>query len=262
MNKISVVVPCYNEEKSLVIFYPQICAIAKQMDKQSFEFLFIDDGSTDKTLQVLENIASQDERVKYISFSRNFGKEAGIYAGLKNSTGDYTVLMDADLQHPPEFLPLMYQAVTQEGFDCAGARRINREGEPPLRSFFSRMFYRLINRISDTAIESGVTDFRMMSRTMVDAVLSMSEYNRFTKGLFSWVGFKTKWIPYQNVERVAGTTTWSFWGLVKYSLQGILNFSTVPLAAASMLGGIFCAFSFISIAAIVIKTFIWGDPVA
>lgn len=262
MPKISVVVPCYNESESLPLFYKEICTIANTMHLVEFEFLFIDDGSEDDTLEKLELLSQQDSRVKYISFSRNFGKEAGIYAGLKNSTGEYVVLMDADLQHPPSLLPEMYKAVTEEGFDCAGARRISRKGEGVFRSFFSRLFYKIINKISATEMESGVTDFRMMNRIMVDAVIEMSEYNRFTKGLFSWVGFQTKWFPYENVERAAGTTTWSFWSLLKYSLEGIVNFSTAPLAVASFFGIVFCVLAFLMVVVIVVKTIIWGDPVA
>lgn len=265
MERISVVVPCYNEQESLPLFYQEMTRVASEMAQKhplEFEFLFIDDGSKDRTLQVLRELAQKDERVRYVSFSRNFGKEAGMFAGLENAKGDYVVILDADLQHPPAFIPQMYEYVSSGEYDCASTRRITRKGEPKLLSFFARKFYKVINRISQTEIVDGAQDFRFMTRQMVDAILAMPEYNRFSKGIFSWVGFRTRYIEYENVERVAGTTKWSFWKLFKYSLEGIFAFSTAPLAIASFLGVLFCAVAFIIILVIVIKTLIWGDPVA
>lgn len=239
MKLISVVVPCYNEQEVLPMFYEEITKIAEGMKKEhqelEFEFLFVNDGSKDKTLEIFRELAGKDKRVRYISFSRNFGKEAGMYAGLKNSKGDYVVVMDADLQHPPAFLPQMYNYVKDGEFDCATTRRTSRTGESKVRSFFARMFYKIMNKISDTEIVDGAQDFRFMTRQMVDSILQMSEYNRFSKGIFSWVGFKVKYMPYENVERQAGTTSWSFWGLFKYSLEGIIAFSTAPLAISIIL---------------------------
>ncbi len=265
MPKITVVVPCYNEEASLPYFYNTITKVIQDMvarDSLEFEILFVNDGSKDKTLEILRQLKQQDERVHYVSFSRNFGKESAIYAGLEASTGDYVVVMDADLQHPPENMIAMYDAIKNEGYDCVAYRRVSRDGEPPIRSFFARMFYKLINKISDTEIIDGATDFRMMSRPMVDNILAMKEYNRFSKGIFSWVGFRTKWLEYVNVERVAGETKWSFWGLLKYSFEGITGFSTAPLAIASF-GGVFCCMiAFLWMLYIVVKTLVWGEVVA
>lgn len=260
--KISVIVPCYNEEESLPDFYKAIIGIAGEMAETDFEFLFINDGSKDRTLEILKELHRKDKRVRFCSFSRNFGKEAGIYAGLKNAKGDFVVLLDADLQHPPEYIPKMYQLITTEGYDSVAMKRTNRKGEKKIRSFFSKSFYKLINKISQTNIEESATDYRMMTRQMVDAVLEMQEYHRFTKGIFSWVGFQTKWLEYENVERQAGETKWSFWGLIKYSLEGIFAFSTAPLAIASVMGILFCILSFLTGIIVVIKTLIWGDPVA
>ena len=244
---ISVIVPCYNEQEVLPMFYAEITKISKQMtDKHpelTFEYVFIDDGSKDKTLSGLRELANQDSRVRYISFSRNFGKEAGIYAGLSNAKGDYCVVMDADLQHPPKFLPIMYEAVASGEYDCSTTRRVSRDGESPVRSFFARLFYKIMNKISQTEIVDGAQDFRFMSRQMVDAVLSMSEYNRFSKGIFSWVGFRVKYLEYENVERAAGTTAWSFWGLFRYSIEGIIGFSTFPLSIPVMAGAVSCLIS-------------------
>lgn len=221
------------------MFYEEITKVAEGMKKENqeleFEFLFVNDGSKDKTLEIFRELAGKDKRVRYISFSRNFGKEAGMYAGLKNSKGDYVVVMDADLQHPPAFLPQMYSYVKDGEFDCATTRRTSRTGESKVRSFFARMFYKIMNKISDTEIVDGAQDFRFMTRQMVDSILQMSEYNRFSKGIFSWVGFRVKYMPYENVERQAGTTSWSFWGLFKYSLEGIIAFSTAPLAISIIL---------------------------
>jgi glycosyltransferase involved in cell wall biosynthesis len=262
MNKLSIIIPCYNEEDVLPIFYKEITAVAKEIEEVDFEFIFIDDGSTDKTLRVILELNQKDDRVKYISFSRNFGKEAAIYAGLKKSEGDYVALMDADLQDPPFLLKEMYELVTQEGYDSVATRRKNRNGESKIRSFFARRFYWLMNRISDTNIVDGARDFRLMTRQMVNSILDLSEYNRFSKGIFGWVGFTTKWLDYENIQRAAGNTKWSFWGLFLYSLDGIFAFSSKPLAISSILGVLFCCISFVMICFIVIRTLIWGDPVA
>ena len=208
MDKITIAVPCYNEEEALTPFFAEVTRVAAEMPCVEFEFLFINDGSRDKTIEKIRQLAAQDKRVKYISFSRNFGKEAGIYAGLENASGDYVVIMDADLQDPPALLPEMYRAVTEEGYDCVGSRRVTRKGEPPIRSFFARMFYKIINKMSDAEIVDGARDFQMMSRPVVDAILSMGEYNRFSKGIFGWIGFHKKWLEYENIERVAGETKW------------------------------------------------------
>ncbi len=260
MNKISIVVPCYNEQESLPLFYKEITKVAEEMKKVKFEFIFINDGSKDNTLNSLRDLSKKDKRVRYVSFSRNFGKEAAIYAGLKNSTGDFVAVMDADLQDPPALLPEMYQAIVDEGYDSVATRRVTRKGEPPIRSFFARLFYKLINKISNADIVDGARDYRLMTRQMVEAILSMQEYNRFSKGIFGWVGFNTKWIAYENVERVAGETKWSFWKLFLYSIEGIVAFSTLPLTIASILGIIFCFIAFVMILFIIIRTLIFGDP--
>lgn len=263
---ISVVVPCYNEQEVLPLFYKEITKISGKMQNDhpelEFEYLFIDDGSKDRTLRTLRVMAKYDKRVRYISFSRNFGKEAGIYAGLSNAKGDYCVVMDADLQHPPAFLPQMYEAVASGHYDCATTRRVSREGESKVRSWFARLFYKIMNKISQTEIVDGAQDFRFMTRQMVDAVLSMSEYNRFSKGIFSWVGFRVKYIEYENVERAAGTSAWSFWGLFRYSLEGIIGFSTFPLSFSAILGIISCALGAIMLIVTIIKKLAVGEPVA
>ena len=261
MPKISIVVPCYNEQAALPLFYQEITRVAGEMDYAEFEFVFIDDGSKDDTLPTLRCLAAQDGRVRFVSFSRNFGKEAGMLAGLEAATGDFVATMDADLQDPPALLPELYKAVTEEGYDCAATCRTTRAGEPPVRSFFARMFYKLINRISDADIVDGARDYRLMRRAMVDAILSMREYNRFSKGIFGWVGFKTKWVPFVNVERVAGETKWSFWKLFLYSLEGIVAFSTAPLALASVLGVLICLIAFVFVGVVLVKTLAFGDPV-
>ena len=260
MEMMSVIVPCFNEEESLPFFYEEMNKVSKEIDKIDFEFLFVNDGSKDKTLSILKEYASKDERVKYISFSRNFGKEAAIYAGLKNSCGEYVVIMDADLQDPPSLLPEMYKAVNEEGYDSAATRRVTRKGEPPVRSFFARLFYKIMNHISDANIMDGARDYRLMNRKMVDAILSMCEYNRFSKGIFGWIGFDTKWIEYENVERVAGETKWSFWKLFKYSLEGITAFSVEPLQIASVFGVLFSFIALIMIIVIIVRTLVFGDP--
>lgn len=265
MKILSIVVPCYNEEKALPYFYDEINKISKDMGRKyrlEFEFVFVDDGSKDNTANILKNMADTDSRVKFISFSRNFGKEAALLAGLQYSSGDYTAVMDADLQDPPEMLIDMYEALTNEDYDCAAAKRVTRKGEPKIRSWFAKKFYKLINKISNADIEDGARDFRLMKRCVVDAILSMKEYNRFSKGIFGWVGFKTKWIDYENVKRVAGDTKWSFTKLLLYSIDGIVAFSTVPLSVAAFLGILFCFIAFVMILVIITKTLIWGDPVA
>ena len=260
MDKISVAVPCYNEEPALEPFFAAVSAVAEQMPDVEFEFLFIDDGSRDKTLEKMQELARRDSRVKYISFSRNFGKEAGIYAGLENATGDYVVVMDADLQDPPALLPEMYRSIKEEGYDCVGSRRVTRKGEPPIRSFFARLFYKLINKMSDAEIVDGARDFQMMNRQVVEAILSMGEYNRFSKGIFGWIGFKKKWLEYENIERVAGETKWSFWQLLLYAIEGIVAFSTTPLVISSVFGLICCALALVMILVVIVRTLVFGDP--
>lgn len=241
---ISVVAPCYNEEEVLPLFYDEITRVAAEMQKEhshlEFEFLFVNDGSKDGTLKVLRQLALKDERVRYVSFSRNFGKEAGLFAGLENAKGDYVVTLDADLQHPPKLIPQMYEYVSSGEYHCAGTRRISRKGEPALLSFFSGSFYKVINSISQIHIVEGAQDFRFMTRQMVDAILEMPEYNRFSKGIFSWVGFETKYIEVENTERAAGKSTFNFWKLFKYSLEGICAFSTAPLAFSFVLALLMC----------------------
>lgn len=259
---ITVVVPCCNEEKAVPFFYEAIVKTALEMKEAAFEFLFVDDGSADGTLSELKKLAERDSRVHYISFSRNFGKEAAIYAGLSNSSGDYTVVMDADLQDPPVLLPEMYRLVKEEGYNSVATRRVTRKGEPPIRSFFARRFYKIINRMSKTEIVDGARDFRFMDRKFVNAILQMKEYNRFSKGLFGWVGFKTKWLEYENIQRVAGETKWSFWGLFKYALEGLVAFTTAPLVMSAWLGIVLCLVAFIAIIFIIVRKLLFGDPVA
>ncbi len=263
MKLISIVVPCYNEEEVLPLFYTEICKVMEQMRSEhadlAFELLFIDDGSRDRTLELLRDMSLKDARVRYVSFSRNFGKEAGMYAGLERSRGDYVVVMDADLQHPPAFLPQMYNYVKDGEYDCATTRRVSRQGESKLRSFFARAFYKLMNKISQTEIVDGAQDFRFMSRQMVDAILEMQEYNRFSKGIFSWVGFRTRYIEYENVERPAGTSSWSFWGLFRYSLEGIYAFSTAPLSLAALLGVLICVIAVLLLIVFAVKAIVVDD---
>lgn len=261
MKLLSVIVPCYNEEENVPYFYEEL------MKQEAFfhekgvelEILYVDDGSKDRTVAEVRGLHEKDERVRLVSFSRNFGKEAAIYAGLSKAKGDYAVLMDADLQDPPALLPEMYSHIEQ-GYDAVATRRVSRKGEPPIRSFFARMFYRLMRKISKTEIVDGARDYRLMTRQVVDAILSMQEYNRFTKGIFGWVGFQTKWLEYENIERVKGETKWSFWKLFAYSLEGIMAFSTAPLAIASVLGVLFCFLALILIVVIVVRTLMFGDP--
>lgn len=256
MPKLSIVVPCYNEEETIPLFFPAVEKVVKQMPVDT-EYWFVNDGSNDGTLAELRKLHEQDpERVHYVSFSRNFGKEAGLYAGLQAATGDYVVVMDADLQDPPEYLPEMYRAISTGEYDCVGMRRTDRKGEAKFKSFLSNQFYNVINKISDTKIVSGARDYRMMTRQMVDAVLSLTEYNRFSKGIFNWVGFKTKYLPYKNVERVAGTTDWSTWKLFKYAIDGITDFSEAPLAIATWAGGLTAFISIIGMIIVIIRKII------
>ena len=264
METISIVVPCYNEEAALPHFLREIRRVADEMADAygvCFEILFVNDGSRDRTLELLRRCAEEDSRMHYISLSRNFGKESAIYAGLQHASGDYVATMDADLQDPPSLLPEMYEALQTGEYESVATRRVTRKGEPPIRSFFARCFYKLINRISDADIVDGARDFRLMKRQMVDAILSMGEYNRFSKGIYGWVGFRTKWLPYENVERVAGETKWSFWKLFLYSIQGITAFSTAPLAIASVTGVVLCFAAFLMVVYIIVKTLMFGDPV-
>ena len=259
---ISIIVSCYNEEESIPLFYNEITKVAKEMQKVEFEFLFINDGSKDKTLEILRKLSKKDKRVRYISFSRNFGKEAAMFAGLEHSKGDYITLMDADLQDPPALLSKMLDIIQNEGYDSVGTRRVSRKGEPPIRSFFARMFYKLINKMSKVEMVDGARDYRLMTRQVVDSIISLKEYNRYSKGLFSFVGFETKWLEYENVERVAGETKWSFWKLFKYAIEGIVAFTTLPLTISTILGILFCFIAFIFIIIILIKTLAFGDPVS
>ncbi len=260
---LSVIVPCYNEEESVADFYAELMkneAFFREKELE-VEILYIDDGSRDNTAAEVKKLREADQRVRLISFSRNFGKEAGMYAGLEKSRGDYVVMMDVDLQDPPSLLPQMYSYIEQ-GYDSVATRRVSRKGEPPIRSLFARMFYRLMKHISRTEIMDGARDYRLMTRQMVDAILQMQEYNRFTKGIYGWVGFRTKWLEYENVERAKGETKWDFWKLLIYSLEGITAFSTVPLSIASVMGVLFCVLALILIVFIVVRTSIFGDPVS
>ena len=258
---LSVIVPCYNEEENIRDFYDELCKNTDffRQKEIEFEILYVDDGSKDNTVPEVKKLQGEDERVRLISFSRNFGKEAAIYAGLQKCRGDLAVLMDADLQDPPSLLPEMY-AYIEQGYDSVATRRVTRKGEPPIRSFFARMFYRLMNKISRTEIVDGARDYRLMTRQVVDAILSLTEYNRFTKGIFGWVGYETKWLEYENVERRKGETKWSFWKLFVYSLEGIIAFSTVPLTIASVMGVLFCALAFVMIIVTIVRKLLFGDP--
>ena len=259
--KISIVVPCYNEEDSLPIFYDEISKVSKEMKSLDFEFLFINDGSKDNTLNILRDLAKKDKRVRYISFSRNFGKEGGMYAGLVNATGDYVAIMDADMQDPPVMLKEMYKSILDEGYDCVALYTKSHDDYSFVRKTFTKLWYKLIGVISSTPQVPGARDFRLMKRRMVDAIIDMSEYNRYTKGIFSFVGFETKWIDYKSPDRVAGNSKYSLIKLFKYALEGILAFSTTPLVLAAFVGLIFCLISFIAIIFIIIKTLLYGDPV-
>ena len=259
---ISVVVPCYNEQGALPFYYDKMKEVMALLPELSFEIIIVDDGSTDGTLETAKQLAKSDDRIRYISFSRNFGKEAAMYAGLKNASGKYTAIMDADLQDPPEMLPEMYRVITEEGYDAVGTRRVTRKGEPPVRSFFARKFYKIMSRISKANMVDGARDYRLMNRKYVDALLSLGEYNRFSKGLFGWVGFKVKWLEFENVNRIAGETKWSFGQLFLYSLDGIVAFSNVPLYMASIAGiGSFIA-AIAAMIVIIVRRLVFGDPVA
>lgn len=259
--KLSLIIPCFNEQEALPLFYDEVTAVLNTM-QCAYEILFVNDGSRDETLTILKGFAEKDEHVTYLSLSRNFGKEAAMYAGFCNASGDYVAVMDADMQDPPALLPEMVKMLETGDYDSVATRRVNREGEPPIRSWFARKFYKLINRISDADIVDGARDFRLMKREMVDAIVAMSEYNRFSKGIFGWIGFKTYWLPYQNVERVAGETKWNFWKLLKYAFDGIINFSEVPLSIASW-SGIGMAFvAAIMLVVIIVRRLCFGDPVA
>lgn len=262
MKKISIVVPCYNEEESLPLFYKEVNKVTETMkEKAEFEFVFVNDGSKDNTLEELRNLAKKDKRVRYISFSRNFGKEAGMLAGLENATGDYITTMDADLQDPPTLLEEMFDTLESGEYDCCATKSTNRKGYSFLRKTFTKWFYDIIGKISKTEMVPGARDFRLMTRQMVDAIISMREYNRYSKGLFSFVGFKTKWIDFEIEDRAAGTSKFNFWKLFSYAIEGIVAFSTAPLVFAALVGVIFCFIAFILIIFIIVKTLVWGDPV-
>ena len=260
--KISVIVSCYNEEESLPLFYEEMSKVMAEMSQNDFELIFVNDGSRDNTLKEIKELRAKDKRVRYISFSRNFGKEAAMKAGLDYSTGDYVTLMDADLQDPPKMLSEMLNILESEHYDCVGTRRITRKGEPVIRSFFARKFYKIINKMSKVEMVDGARDYRLMTRQMVEAIKNCEEYNRYSKGLWSFVGFKTKWLEFENVQRVAGETKWSFWKLFKYAIEGIVAFTTAPLTMAAFLGILFCFIAFIMIVVIIFKTLVWGDPVS
>lgn len=261
MGKLSVVVPCFNEQEAIPLFYQETTSVLQNVDCD-YQILFVNDGSKDQSLQVIEALANKDPKVKYISFSKNFGKEAAMLAGMSYSTGDLVAIMDVDLQDPPVLLPEMVEAIEKEGYDSVATRRISRTGEPPLRSLFARIFYMLINKLSDADIVDGARDYRMMTRQMIQSILELNEYHRFSKGIFGWVGYETKWLAYENIERVAGETKWSFWKLLKYALEGIIAFSTLPLRVASFFGMAFSGFAFLLLVLIVIRRLLFGDPVA
>ena len=262
MDRISVIIPCYNEQEAIPIFYEAIRKTAGKLKQAELELLFVNDGSRDESLARMKELAGQDARVKYVSFSRNFGKEAAMYAGLSYASGNYVAIMDVDLQDPPDLLPQMYQIITTEDYDCVATRRVTRKGEPPIRSFFARCFYRLMHKLSKTDIVDGARDYRLMTRQFVDELLKLGEYNRFSKGLFGWVGFRTKWLEYENVERSAGETKWSFWKLLIYSIEGIVGFTTASLVMAAFLGIFFCIVAFFAICFIIVRTILYGDPVS
>lgn len=258
MDKMTLVVPCYNEEEVLPLLYQRLEEVRQLLSGVSVEYLFVDDGSKDGTLKELKLLREKDKKVKYIAFSRNFGKEAAMYAGLEHASGDYVAILDADLQDPPELLVEMYRILKEEPYDSVATRRVTRKGEPPIRSFFARQFYRIMNKISDVELMDGARDFRLMTRKYVDAVLSLKEFNRFSKGLFGWVGFRTKWLEFDNVERAAGETKWSFWKLLKYSIEGITSFSEAPLYLSSVLGVCMCGIAFLAIIFIIVRQLLFG----
>lgn len=258
--KISIVVPCYNEEESVPLFYKEMDSISQSLDHTLFEFLFINDGSSDKTLEEIRLLAKHDKRVRYLSFSRNFGKEAGMYAGLSYATGDYVAIMDVDMQDPPSMILTMYEEIQKGEYDCIGLRTDSHKGYSLLRKFFTKCWYKIIAKISSIEQVPGARDFRLMKRPMVDAIISMNEYNRYSKGIFSFVGFSTKWLEYEAPERVAGETKWNFWKLFKYAMEGILAFSTTPLVLSAFIGILFCFIAFLAVIVIIVKTLVWGDP--
>lgn len=258
---ISLIVPCYNEQESLPIFYDEVTKVVRNMGVE-YELLLVNDGSKDKTLEIMRELSAKDEHVKYHSFSRNFGKEAAMYAGFCNAKGDYVAVMDADMQDPPSLLPQMLKILESGEYDSVATRRADRKGEPKIRSWFARKFYQIINKISDADIVDGARDFRLMKREMVDAIVEMGEYNRFSKGIFGWIGFNTYWLPYENIERVAGETSWSFWKLLKYAIDGIINFSQAPLSAASWFGMAMTFVGFLSLILVIVRRLVFGDPVA
>lgn len=259
--KITIIVPCYNEEEAIPIFYKELKTVLENIN-YNYELIFVNDGSVDGTINKIKKLAEKDENVIYLSFSRNFGKEAAMYAGMCNAHGDYIAIMDADLQDPPSLLPEMLEILESGEYDSVATRRISRKGEPPIRSCFARMFYKIINRISDADIVDGARDFRLMKRPMADAIVKMGEYNRFSKGIYGWVGFRTYWLPYENVERVAGETKWNFWKLLKYAVDGIINFSQAPLSIASWFGMGMTGISFVLLIVVVIRRLVYGNPVA
>lgn len=259
MNKISIIIPCYNEEEVILVCYQRIKDIVEQIPQIYYEIIFGDDGSTDKTLEIVKGLAINNENVKYISLSRNFGKESIMYALLKKATGDYVVVIDADLQDPPELIKQMYEELQQGQYDCVATRRVDRKGEPKIRSFFAKMFYKVINKLTKLNIVDGARDFRMMTRPMVNAILELAEYNRFSKGIFQWVGFKTKWLEFPNIERTMGQTKWSFKKLMGYGIDGIVSFTTTPLYLASVLGVLLFFVALVMIVVIILKTIIYGD---
>lgn len=262
MELCSIVVPCYNEEECIPLFFEKVEMVVAEIPELLFEYIFVNDGSKDKTAEILRELSQGYEHVHYISFSRNFGKEAAMYAGMKEAKGDYVVIMDADLQDPPELLPQMYEAIKKEGFDCVATRRVNRKGEPIIRSFFAKIFYLVMKKMARIDMVDGARDYRFMKRVMVDAILSMNEYNRFSKGIFGWVGFETKWIPFQNSKRIAGKTKWSFFSLFRYSLEGMVAFSTAPLVWSSFIGLAFCGIAFFAVCVLFVRALVFGDPVA
>ena len=265
MDLISIIIPCLNEEQNILLYYNEVSKVINgdaELSNLSFELIFIDDEFTDKTLELIKKLSDEHEQIKFISFSRNFGKEAAIYAGLGNSTGDFVILMDADLQDPPSLLPQMYSIVNSGEYDCVATRRTSRKGEPAVISMFTQAFYKIINMIPETKIVNGARDFRIMTRQMVDSILKVSEYNRFSKGIFSWVGYETKWLEYKNIERQKGQTNWSFWKLLVYAMDGIVSFSTTPLYISTITGIIFSILAVISVIIIIIRTLIFGDAVS
>lgn len=264
-DKITIIIPCYNEEETIPLFIEEMNKVYANMKKKyniQMEYLFVDDGSKDNTLEVMKDAAEKNPHISFISFSRNFGKEAAMFAGLENADGNYVVIIDADLQDPPELVEEMYATLKNTKYDCVASRRVDRKGESPIRSFFAKLFYKIIRKISKINIMSGARDFRMMTRQMVDSIVSLKEYNRFSKGIFQWVGFDTKWINFENRNRVAGTTKWSFWGLLIYAIEGVIAFSTAPLALSSIIGIVFCVIALIMVVVFFVRAMIWGDPVS